>query len=316
MLELRSGGWVLLLAGVLMVAIGAWHGAQILRNYSKRATGDGRTLASYGYDLSTLLVPRDKLRPIGIDLRKDGMPALDHPPRTAGAALGPGIKLGGVRKLLSSERVIGVALGGEAVAYPLWILDWHEIVNDTVGGRPVVVTYNGICDSAVVFDRDVGGQVRAFGFSGLLYNANLVLYDRQDDPRRESLWSQLQMRAIAGPAAAAGLTLRVVPFELTTWAHWRAAHSETQVILPNPARKLLYKRDAYSTYRNSDTLKFLADPLPHDGRAYKTPIVVVCGDDGRWHEAKPDQFIRPDRPRIYTYWFAWYATHHDLGTDH
>src|SRR5690606_17095194 len=116
--------------------------------------------------------------PIGIDLRKDGLPAMDHPPRIAAVDLGREDKLGGVRHLLPGERVIGVAIGGEAVAYPLWVLDWHEIVNDTVGGRPIVVTYNGICDSAAVFDRRAGGVERTFGFSGLLYNGNLVIYDR------------------------------------------------------------------------------------------------------------------------------------------
>lgn len=313
MLDFRSGGWVLLLALLFMVIAGVWQGWGLLTNLDRRATGDGRTLASYGYDLSTLLVPRDKLYPVGVDLRKDGMPAMDHPPRTTAVELGEYGKLGGVRKLLPHERVIGVEFGGRAVAYPLWILDWHEIVNDTVGGRDVLITYNGICDSAVVFDRHVDGQVREFGFSGLLLSGNLVLYDRQDPPRVESLWSQLQMRAIAGPCAARAVKLEVLPFELLAWKDWRTRHPDTEILLPAPGRDELYKRDAYSKYRSTDKLKFPADPLPHDGRKLKTPITAIRRD-GAWSVLKDDEPIPDNAPRVYAYWFAWYALSHTGGT--
>ena len=89
------------------------------------------------------------------------------------------------------DRVIGVRFGGEARAYPLRVLNWHEAVNDTVGAKAIAVTYCPLCDSSLVFDRDVGGEVREFGISGKLWNSNVLLYDRQKDSRQESLWSQL-----------------------------------------------------------------------------------------------------------------------------
>jgi hypothetical protein len=300
----------LALALVLFVAAGVGQGWRLLASLDQRAVGDGRTLESYGYNLTTLLVPRERLYPIGIDLRKDGMPALDHPARISARELGEYEKLGGVRKLLASERVIGVEFDGQAVAYPLWILDWHEIVNDTVGGRAILVTYNGICDSAVVFDRDVDGGVREFGFSGLLLSGNLVMYDRQDDSTGESLWSQLQMRAIAGPCAERRIKLSVLPFELAAWKNWSERHPDTEVLLPARGRKRLYKRDAYSKYRSSDELKFPVEPLPADGRAYKTPIVATWRGDV-WVVIEDQEPIPSDASRVYSYWFAWYAAQAD-----
>jgi len=130
-------------------------------------------------------------------------------------------------RLSFEDRVIGVVRDGEARAYPLKLLDWHEVVNDEFGG-PLLVTYCPVCDSALVADRAVDGEATTFGVSGFLYRANLVLYDAHT----ESLWSQLLATAIRG--SAAGSELSLVPSTVTSWGRWRAENGDTEVLLPPP----------------------------------------------------------------------------------
>lgn len=130
-------------------------------------------------------------------------------------------------RLRPEEPVIGVDRAGEARAYPLQVLTWHEAVNDRLDG-PLLVTYCPLCRSGVVADRLVAGEPTTFGVSGYLYHENLVLYDR----RTESLWSQLLATAIRGPRT--GDELRLRPSTLTSWRAWREAHPDTAVLLPAP----------------------------------------------------------------------------------
>jgi hypothetical protein len=112
---------------------------------------------------------------------KDGIPSIDHPKfeqLAAGKASGWSAGIG------DTEAVISLAINGDARAYPLRVLMWHEIVNDTVGGRPVTVTYCPICNAALTFDRALDGQVLDFGTTGKLRISDLVMYDRQT----ESWW--------------------------------------------------------------------------------------------------------------------------------
>ncbi|ELZ78360.1 hypothetical protein C455_11773 [Haloferax larsenii JCM 13917] len=137
--------------------------------------------------------------------------------------------------------VIGLTDGDRARAYPLRILDWHEIVNDTFGG-PIAVTYCVLCGSSVVVDRVVGGSTTTFGVSGYLWRSDLVLYDRAT----ESLWSQLLATAINGPLTGTELTIR--PSSLTTWGAWSAEHPETDVLLPPPQSNTIRGREATFDY--------------------------------------------------------------------
>jgi len=107
----------------------------------------------------------------------DGIPAIGQP-RLLRAAQ--------VNFLSASEPVLALQIGADARAYLVQILIWHEIVNDTVGGVPVAVTYCPLCNSAIAYDRRVAGRVLSFGTSGRLYDSNLVMYDRQT----QSLWVQ------------------------------------------------------------------------------------------------------------------------------
>ncbi len=138
--------------------------------------GDGRHVASYGFTLEPCLVPRALL--VASGMPKDGLAALVDPPVWTGLQA-DAARVGHGRFLVPSDRVVGVRLGGAARAYPLRMLVWHEVVNDTLGGVPIAVTYDPLCDSAVAFRREVRGETLAFGVSGLLFDSNLVLYDRR-----------------------------------------------------------------------------------------------------------------------------------------
>ncbi|WP_396612422.1 DUF3179 domain-containing protein [Haloferax sp. S1W] len=126
------------------------------------------------------------------------------------------------------DLVVGVELDGEARAYPLRVLSWHEVVNDRFGDLPVLVTYCPLCQSGMVAKRVVDGEAATFGVSGYLWHENLVMYDNAT----ESLWSQLLATAIRGPETETQLEL--LPSTVTTWGEWRDAVPETTVLLPPP----------------------------------------------------------------------------------
>ena len=147
----------------------------------------------------------------------DGIPALSDPrhvPASEGSYLTP------------EELVFGVELNGDARAYPLRILDWHEMANDVVGGVPVSLAYCTLCGAGVLYETTVDGTVYDFGSSGLLYESNKLMYDRQTD----TLWSQLTGEPVNGPLVGSGIALRRLPIVVTDWASWRTAHPETVVL--------------------------------------------------------------------------------------
>jgi hypothetical protein len=128
------------------------------------------------------------------------------------------------RLLEPNDLVIGVERDGDARAYPVKLLSYHEVVNDLVGGEPLAITWCPLCASGVVYDRRVGAKTLELGVSGLLYRANLVLFDRQTG----SLWSQLLGGAVTGKMR--GSKLREVPFVQQTWETWRDEHADTKVL--------------------------------------------------------------------------------------
>jgi hypothetical protein len=276
LLTFRSGGWVILLAALASAYAVVWLVVQ-----QRQLVGDGRHPETYGFDLSGSLVPRGEIVASGFP--KDGLLALTDP-ETISAEEVDFRNRGRAKFLLPEDMVVGVSLGGEDRAYPLQILALHEVVNDTLGGQPIVVTYNPLCHSAVVMDRSVDGRTLAFGVSGLLYNSNLLLYDRHaDEPQAESLWSQLQFRAIAGPAAAGRATLRLVRFQLARWEDWRAGHTATRVLAGDPAFAKEYPRRRYSTYFATEEIRFPVEPLWSDPLLPKKTPVAAVRAGRRWH---------------------------------
>lgn len=148
----------------------------------------------------------------------DGIPALDRPPVL------PAEKAG---YLQPGEPVFGISIGGESRAYPLRIMDWHEMANDVVGGVPFSLAYCTLCGSGIAFDqRAADGMAFTFGSSGLLYRSNKLMYDRQT----RSLWNQFTGEPVIGDLVGTGIRLRRLPVVVTSWQAWREQHPETTVL--------------------------------------------------------------------------------------
>ena len=257
---------------------------------------------------------------------RDGIPALDHPSH-AGADYVWG----------DDERVVGVEWNGEARAYPLAILVWHELVNDTLGGRPILVSYCPLCGTALVFDRrlDARREPRRFGVSGLLYRSDMLMYDDETG----SLWSQISAEAVTGPSLGRRLELLRAP--TLRWADWRARHPDTSVLTRNTGHARRYGTSPYGDYAESSELMF---PVPRDrryhpkmptlglrapgGAARAYPAAEVAKAGGRieesfaghpvrvaWDENRGVfEVIAPESLEVVEgYWFAWAAFHPDTS---
>lgn len=125
---------------------------------------------------------------------------------------------------LLADFVIGIKLGDEARAYPLAIMMWHQIVNDELGENPVLVTFCRICGTGLVFDRFVDDQPLVFGMSGLIYEGDILLYDKQTN----SLWSRFLDEAVSGPLQ--GQLIFDLPYEITTVGEWQKSHPESTIV--------------------------------------------------------------------------------------
>src|SRR6516162_4245053 len=149
----------------------------------------------------------------------DGIPALDNPRMTTGSA---------ASYLNPDDSVFGVEINGDARAYPLRIANWHEMVNDVVGGVPVSLAYCTLCGAGILFDGRVAGRDRpfTFGSSGLLYRSNKLMYDRQTN----TLWTQFTGRPAVGPLVGSGIALTPLPMTLTTWTAWQMRDPQTRVL--------------------------------------------------------------------------------------
>jgi hypothetical protein len=195
-----------------------------------------------GFDVSNATVPKSEIRRGGPP--RDGIPAILKPKFTS---------IAGTDWLRDDDVVMGFGEGEQARAYPLRILNWHEIVNDTVGDKRIVVTYCPLCGTGMVFDRVVEGKERTFGVSGLLYQSDVLMYDHQT----ESLWSQLMMESVAGKSA--GQKLPWLPSEQTTWKAWRERNPKGQVLSTDTGHRRDYSRDPYTGYAKREETIF---PVP------------------------------------------------------
>jgi hypothetical protein len=209
----------------------------------------------------------------------DGIPPIDHPRFVNPAE---------VRGLVAQEPVISVELNGEAKAYPIRILMWHEIVNDEIGGQPVSVTYCPLCNTGVAFRRPVvDGKLLDFGTSGRLFHSNLVMYDRQTG----TYWSQASLEAIVGPLA--GKRLELLPAQIVSWGDWRGAHPTGRVLSQDTGFDRAYGQNPYQGYDspgNDDPFLFSGDPDPRlpatarvlgvnaSGRSMAFPYEELSGD--------------------------------------
>jgi len=178
---------------------------------------------------------------------RDGIPSIDAPEFVTIAEAG----------LPPLEPVISVLVGGVARAYPLRVMMWHEIVNDTVGGVPLAITYCPLCNTGIVFQRALGEQLLDFGTTGKLRNSDLVMYDRQT----ESWWQQFTGRAIVGEMT--GTTLEPWPSRLESMALFAQRHPDGLVLVPSSPGSRAYGANPYVGYdRRSTPYDFFEGDLP------------------------------------------------------
>lgn len=278
-----------------------------------------------GFSFENSEVPRDEIQSGGPP--KDGIPALLAPEF---------VEADNAPHVSPDDLVVGVATGDEARAYPIRILNWHEVVNDAIGDRAVAVTWCPLTASAVVFDRRLAGEgapPTTFGVSGLLYQSNVLVYDHET----ETLWSQLGERGIAGDLA--GRRLSVLPSLLTTWSTWRRTHPETKVLSSSTGHRRDYTRDPYGDYHASTGVLFAPkhhDPrLPGKAKVFGTTIgdeavaypltalatrpsftdsvggrtIRVAHDPSTGSTRITDAASGELLPATPAYWFAWSAFH-------
>ncbi|MEM9045826.1 MAG: DUF3179 domain-containing protein [Pseudomonadota bacterium] len=149
----------------------------------------------------------------------DGIPSLDNPPLIPAAE---------ADYLKDDDLVFGVEINGDARAYPLRIMGWHEMFNEVIGGVPVALAYCTLCGAGILFETDVEGrdETFVFGSSGFLYRSNKLMFDRQT----LSLWNQFTGEPVGGPLAHSGLKLKIRPVAITSWGNWRSTNAETKVL--------------------------------------------------------------------------------------
>ncbi len=192
-----------------------------------------------GFDLSGSSVPVDEIFPGGPP--RDGIPAIDKPQF---------MPIDDVGWLQDDDRVLGIDYGGEAKAYPIAILNWHEVVNDRIGQEDVAVTFCPLCGTGMAFKARVGGETKRFGVSGLLYNSDVLLYDRETD----SLWSQIARQAISGPLK--GQHLEMIAVTHTTWQDWKKRYPDSLVLARDTGHRRDYGQDPYENYKENTAILF------------------------------------------------------------
>ncbi len=275
-----------------------------------------------GFNLDDTLIPANEILSGGPP--RDGIPAIDDPKFL------PADK---AHHLQPTDPVLGIARNGAAKAYPLSILNLHEVVNDRFNGEDVVVTFCPLCGSGMAYSAKINGRTHTFGISGLLYNSDVLLYDRQT----ESLWSQLMARAVSGPMK--GTRLNSLPLSHTTWKDWQTRHPDTLALSPETGYARDYSRNPYEEYLHSRSIWF---PVSHSSRRYHPkeqvmgveindrfkayPFVELGKTSGAFDDTFAGQDLRivfnkehrsasvadangQELPSVVTFWFAWYAFH-------
>lgn len=280
-----------------------------------------------GFDLSDAAVPAEQILSGGPP--RDGIPAIDSPVfETAAAA----------DWLDDDDRILGLSLNGMHKAYPLAIMNWHELVNDEIGGEPVAVTFCPLCGTGMAFAAEREGRRLEFGISGLLYQSDVLLYERETD----SLISQIMAEGITGPLK--GIELDTIALSHTSWSDWRSEHPDTLVLSRETGFRRDYERDPYVGYADSPRLFFpVVNSAPGPWHAKEWVLGASVGDLHRaWPfselEANGEAVLRDElggrtlaihwdadnraaelyvdgerRPALTAFWFAWYAFHPDTS---
>ena len=250
--------------GTFYWAYGAYQSQQI-GNSSWPALDGGVYTSAVTRGGVTSLIPGDQLYDSGV--AEGGIPALNNPKYDS---------------VLASDSIIAddlqgidLAIDGQHRFYPVQIMNWHEVVNDTIGGKDVAITYCPLCGTGIVYDRKIdlsddnipGIETLSLSATGKVYNNNTVLKDAQTG----SLWLQATGQSIEG--AAIGRSLSIIPSQMMTWKVWKAAYPSGLVLSANTGVTRDYTRHPYGGY---DTSKGLFFPINHTSSDF-TPKWVTYG---------------------------------------
>ena len=227
------------------------------------------------------LIPQGKVLDGGPG--KDGIPALDNP-ETSG--------INDINYLLDDDLVVGYSFNGEYRAYPHKILDWHEIVNDNLKGSPLAVTYCPLTGTGIAWDRMIQGSETTFGVSGLLFNTNLIPYDRKTD----SNWCQISLKCVHGVLKGNyAATFKLIE---TSWKTWKTMFPNSSAVTTNTGFERNYGNYPYGDYRSDNSsLLFPVSPLDDRLPSKERVLAVVVSDKAkvyRFDEFANGTHIFPD----------------------
>jgi len=273
-----------------------------------------------GFELSEASLPEQEI--IGGGPPRDGIKSVDKPSFVAAEA---------ASWVKADTPVIGIEVAGEARAYPVHLLEYHQLVNDEVGSVPVLLSYDPLTGTPIAFKAKVGDERLHFGVSGLVYQSNFLFYDRES----ESLWSQMLGRAVSGPRK--GQRLERLPVRQEAFGVWMHRHPKSRVLERPFPKRIDYRYSRFSAYWISETIPFPVSEKddrfhPKEGvlglevegvvRAYPRSALVEAG--GRVadevagkkvriaYDAEADAFSWevPEGVQVTdAYWFAWKAFH-------
>jgi len=196
---------------------------------------------------------------------RDGIPPIDSPTFVSSNDAKSWIK--------DNEPIVFVKIGSHVKAYPIQILIWHEIVNDTLGDKKITVTFCPLCNSTIVFDRVIGGKTYDFGTSGLLRKSDLVMYDRQS----ETLWQQFTGKAIIGEMA--GIKLKMLSSSMLSFKDYYTTYPNGLVLSKETGHRRAYGQNPYVGYDDINSSPFLYRN-PIDKRLRPMERVVTLSKDG------------------------------------
>ncbi|MBI3115575.1 MAG: DUF3179 domain-containing protein, partial [Candidatus Kerfeldbacteria bacterium] len=223
--------WIIPLVVVVGTAAAIWGSKLTQRNVSIHSNAN-----------TAALIPIEDIVDGGPG--KDGIPSIDAPKFVAVAAAD-------AAGIYDPEGLgISLTVGQTTRFYPFQILVWHEIVNDTVDGRPIAVTYCPLCGTGIVYDRTIDGQAVEFGVSGKLYQSDLLMYDR----KTESLWAQIEGRAVVGPLVGQRLTL--IDAQNITWQEFKTKYPNGQVLSTDTGHARNYQSSPYGGYDTNEQIYF------------------------------------------------------------
>lgn len=247
------------IALVVSLIMATTFGVSLISTRAANSQSSAEFWQSEGWKTNFALTSIDFLEVMSGGPPKDGIPSIDKPEF---------IEASDEFKVKDVEPVIGLSINGDARAYPLRILMWHEIVNDVVGGEPLAVTFCPLCNAAITFERTVDGKVLEFGTTGKLRKSDLVMYDRTT----ESWWQQFSGEAIVGDLL--GTKLKLVASRLESFGQFKARFPAGKVLKPDPNVLRSYGQNPYVGYDSRRAPYFDVGGLPTDINPMERVVVV------------------------------------------